>query len=224
MPAGHAPEGVVGVGGPAPARHGGGGKAVQGVVGVADRVVPGRGVRSVVVVEDGRRASVGVPPFGGGQAVLVRNGPEGVPRALVEGPVSVGGADRVVRVVTGRYDPRGPEQGIGRVGQAGDAAAGRGFRQGAVAAGRRQVHGTEPRFGPARAVVGRAGCDVVGTRVCIRRMRICDSPGTESAAFAKACCTERDFVGPPMIPGRTCQYRQPGLWGGAGTTGSCKMF
>ena len=95
MTAGHAPEGVVGVGGPAPARHGGGGQAVQGVVGVGDRVVPGGPVRSVVVVEDGRRAAVGVPPFGGGDTVLVRNGPEGVAQAPVEGPVSVG--DRACR-------------------------------------------------------------------------------------------------------------------------------
>ena len=148
MPAGHAPQGVVGVGGPAPARQGARGEAVQDVAGMYDQVVPGAPVRSPGVGQGVAHTSPGVDSARGGHALLVRNGPEGVCQPDLVGPEAVGGAYGIGRRMVRGEDLRGPEQGIVTVGDRRDAVFRCRIGQDAVVVRRRLIYRSEQAIGP----------------------------------------------------------------------------
>lgn len=168
MPAYHAAQGVVGVGRPAPARHGGGDEPVQGVMGEDRQAASGSLIRSLGVVDGVPQASVGVVPVGGGHALLVYDGPEGVPQSVVVGPVSVGGAHGGGVGVSRGDDAGYAQEGVVGVGGPGDAAARVGVGQGAVGIGGRPMRRAEQFCWLARAVVIRLGDDVACAGSCPR--------------------------------------------------------
>ena len=225
MPAYHAPERVVGVGGRSGFRHGGGRQAIQGVVGEDRQAASGIQVRSRGGGDGVPQPSVGIVPVGGGHALLVDDGPEGVLQSGVVGPEAVGSAYGGGVGMSGRNEPGYPQEGIVVVAGLRDAVTRGGGGQGAVGIGRRQVRGTQQASGLAHAIVLGPGDDVARAGSCPRLYlarqavegggrRFCDERG-----FYKMCSVRSfsvESTGLSRLTGKTgagSQVRKPGTVG-----------
>ena len=216
MPAYHAPERVVGVGGRSGFRHGGGRQPIQGVVCEDRQAAAGIQVRSRGVGDGVPQPSVGVVPVGGGHALLVDDGPEGVLQSGVVGPEAVGSAYGGGVGMSGRNEPGYPQEGIVVVGGLRDAVTRGGGGQGAVGIGRRQVRGTQQALGLAHAVVLGPGDDVARAGSC---PRLYLARQAVERGFYKMCSVRSlsvESTGLSRLTGKTgagSQVRKPGTVG-----------